>query len=85
MDEDKIRRINELARKSRQEALSPEELAEQRRLREEYLRDFRAQFQSTLDHTVIQNPDGTRYPLKALRRPNAPGRGHADDEGDTQK
>lgn len=68
MEKQKIERINELARKSRETALTPEELAEQKALREEYLREIRAQFQSTLDNTVVQRPDGTREPLNSFRK-----------------
>ncbi len=68
MEKTRVERINELARKQKAEGLTPEELAEQKALREEYLRDFRAQFQSTLDHTVVQEPDGSRVPLNSFRR-----------------
>ena len=64
MEQYKIDRINELARKAKSEPLSKEELAEQKALREEYLAGVRASLRGTLDNTVIQNPDGTRKPLK---------------------
>ena len=64
MEQKKIDRINELARKAKTEALSKEELAEQKALREEYLAGVRASLRGTLDNTVIQNPDGTRKSLK---------------------
>ena len=70
MKKDQIERINALARKAKQGPLTPKEAAEQKALREEYLREFRAQFQSMLDHTVIQDPDGSRYPLNTLRKPD---------------
>ena len=63
MEKEKINRINELARISRERALTPEEAAEQQALRSEYIQEFRAQFRSTLEHTVVQDPDGTRTPL----------------------
>lgn len=63
MEKAKIERINELARKAKAEGLTEEELAEQKQLREEYIRDFRAQFRNTLEHTVIQYPDGSRQTL----------------------
>ena len=62
--EEKIARINELAKKSKAEGLTPEEAAEQKALREEYIRDFRASFGGILDNTVIERPDGTREKLK---------------------
>ena len=64
MEKEKINRINELARKSKTEALTEEEKKEQALLREEYIREFRASFGATLDNTVIQYPDGTRKSLK---------------------
>ena len=68
MEQEKIKRINELARKAKKEGLNDAESAEQKELREEYLRQIRAQFQSTLDHTVVQNPDGSRIPLSEFRK-----------------
>ncbi len=67
MENSKIERINELARKSRNEGLTPEEKAEQAALREEYLKGFRAQFQDMLDHTVVEYPDGSRESLNDIR------------------
>ncbi len=65
MTQDKIDRINALARKSRTEAgLTEEEKAEQAALRAEYIAEFRASFRGQLDNTVIQRPDGTREHLK---------------------
>ena len=60
-------RINELARKKRTEGLSDEELAEQQRLRAEYLRDFRQGMEQILSSIVVQNPDGTAAPLEKKR------------------
>ncbi len=68
MEQGKIDRINELARKSRTEAgLTPEEKAEQAALRQEYLAAIRANLTAQLDSTVIQYPDGTREKLKKRR------------------
>ena len=64
MEQYKIDRINALARKAKVEPLTEEEKAEQKALREEYLAGVRASLRGTLDNTVIQNPDGTRKPLK---------------------
>ena len=64
MEKEKVLRINELARKSKAEGLSSEELEEQKKLREEYLADFRASMGMMLDNTVIQYPDGTKKSLK---------------------
>lgn len=61
---DRLTRINELAAKAKTTGLTPEEKEEQTVLRKEYLAAFRANFAAMLDHTVIQNPDGTKVPLK---------------------
>lgn len=60
-----IDRINTLARKSRtSEGLSEAERAEQMELRRRYVEAVRANLTAQLDHTVIQEPDGTKRPLK---------------------
>ena len=61
---DLLDRINALAAKAKTTGLTPEEKEEQTVLRKEYLAQFRASFASMLDHTVIQNPDGSKVPLK---------------------
>ncbi len=64
MEKEKIARINELAKKSKEMSLTPEELEEQKALRQEYILEIRASFGATLENTVIQRPDGTKEPLK---------------------
>ncbi len=64
MEKEKVARINELARLSKERELTETERTEQAALRAEYIRDFRASFGSILDNTVIQRPDGTREKLK---------------------
>ena len=60
-----IDRINALARKSRTpEGLTQTERAEQMELRRRYVEAVRANLTAQLDHTVIQEPDGTKRPLK---------------------
>jgi len=60
MTDEKIRRINELAKKSRTEGLTPEEAQEQKRLRAEYVAAFRASLTTQLEQTVIVDEDGNR-------------------------
>ncbi len=59
MEQSKIDRINELARASRERELTEAERAEQKALREEYVRGFRASMTGILDNTVIKRPDGS--------------------------
>lgn len=68
MTDEQIARINELARKSRTEGLTPEEQKEQKELREAYIAGFRRSLQAQLDNTVVLNPDGTSYRLKQKRK-----------------
>lgn len=64
MDKQKIQRINELSKKSKTTGLSPEELSEQKELREEYIRSFRENLRSTLDSIVLVDKEGNKKPLK---------------------
>lgn len=65
MEKEKLERINELARRVKAgETLSPEEIEERQKLREEYIADFRRSFRGILDNTVIEYPDGSRKSLK---------------------
>ena len=65
MEQHKIDRINELARKSRTgEGLTPEELAERDALRREYIDAHRESLIRHLENTYIQYPDGTRKKLQ---------------------
>ena len=67
MEKEKIERINALARKSKAEGLTDAEVAEQKALRDEYIQEFRAQFRSTLEHTVVEYPDGSRKKLDEIK------------------
>ena len=60
MEQSKIDRINELARKSKVQELSEEEKEEQRILRAEYVASFKASLVGQLENTTILRPDGTK-------------------------
>ena len=68
MTDEKILRINALAKKAKAEGLTPEEQAEQKRLREEYVASFRASLKAQLDRTLVVNPDGTSYRLREKKK-----------------
>lgn len=59
MTDEKIERINELARKSKAEGLTSEEREEQRLLRQEFLMNVRSNLRAQLDCISIENEDGT--------------------------
>lgn len=58
MDE-KIKRINELYRKSQAEGLTEAEKKEQQQLRSEYIASVRANLRGQLNSINIQNEDGS--------------------------
>ena len=60
MEQAKIDRINFLARKSKTQPLSEEELKEQKQLREEYVALVKRNLTAQLDNTYIVMPDGSK-------------------------
>lgn len=64
MDKKMLARINELAKKKKNEGLTAGELAEQKELYKIYLGEIRAQFSKTLDNVSIEEADGTVLPFK---------------------
>ena len=70
MEQKKIDRINELARKAgAPEGLTPEEAAERDILRREYIDAVKANLTAQLDSTYVQYPDGRRRKLEKKRNP----------------
>lgn len=59
MNDEKIKRINELYHKSKAEGLTEEEKAEQAALRQEYIASVRMNLRGQLNNLVIERPDGT--------------------------
>ncbi len=64
MTDEKLKRINELARKEKSEGLTAEEKKEQIRLRSEYIEAYRASLRSQLDNMYIVDKDGKEHKLK---------------------
>lgn len=64
MEQKKIDRINELAKKSKAEGLTDEEKAEQQALRAEYIAEWRLGVQQTLENTYIVDDKGNERKLK---------------------
>jgi len=71
MDQKKIRRINELARKKKACGLTEAETAEQAELRRQYLAEYRENMKAMLDSLVIREQDGTCHALKQKDNPPA--------------
>ena len=67
MNQEKIDRINFLARKSRTDGLTDAEKEEQLALRQEYIAAFRRSLTGQLDNTWIVDEKGTKRKLE--RRP----------------
>lgn len=64
-EKSRTEKLNEYAARVKAgEKLSPEEIADRDRLRQEFLAEFRKNFRAQLDNTVIQYPDGTKKSLK---------------------
>ena len=68
MLQEKIQRINELAKKAKTEGLTEEEAAEQKRLRQEYIAEWRTGLIQTLDNTYVVDENGNERKLK--KKPN---------------
>ena len=64
MEQEKIARINELARKHKAEGLSEEEQAERAALRAEYIAAYRENLRATLENTYLVDEQGNKKPLR---------------------
>ena len=64
MEQSKIDRINELARKARTEGLTDGEREEQQALRQEYIAAYRKSLTDILDNSYIQRPDGSKEKVR---------------------
>lgn len=67
MTEERINRINELARKQKSVGLTDDEKAEQYKLRKEYIDAFRQSLVGQLENTYIVEPDGTKKKVKKVK------------------
>lgn len=63
MTEDKIKRINELARKQKAEGLTNEEKAEQAVLRREYIEAYKQSLIAQLENTYVVDEKGNKQKL----------------------
>lgn len=63
MDQKKIDRINELARKQKSEGLTDEEKAEQQTLRREYIESYKRSLMQQLDSIYVVDEKGNKRKL----------------------
>ena len=64
MNRQDIERINELARKMKSTGLNLAEAEEQKRLRRQYIDEFKENLKATLDQVYIEREDGTYQKLQ---------------------
>ena len=64
MEQDKIDRINELARKNKAQGLTPDELAERDALRREYIDAVKQSLMGQLDRTYYVDEKGRKTKLR---------------------
>ncbi len=63
-----LARINELAAKQKSEDLTPEELIEQKNLREEYIVIFRKRLRAQLESITVVDKNGNARKLKSNKK-----------------
>lgn len=63
MEQKKIDRINELARKQKAEGLTEAEKAEQAVLRREYIESYKQSLIAQLDNIYMVEPDGSKHKI----------------------
>ncbi|MHC5247854.1 DUF896 family protein [Enterococcus sp. LJL90] len=68
LSEEKINRINELARKKKAEGLNEAESKEQKFLREEYLKAFRSGMKHHIEGMKVVDPEGTDVTPEKLKQ-----------------
>jgi uncharacterized protein YnzC (UPF0291/DUF896 family) len=68
VENEKLNRINALARLAKERALTAEELAERDALRKEYIAEWRRGAEQVLENTYIVGPDGKKRKLERKPR-----------------
>ena len=68
MEQFKLDRINELARKAKAEGLTEAEKAEQQTLRAEYIAAYRNSLRAQLENMILVDEDGNKRTLKSKKK-----------------
>ena len=68
MENEKLNRINALARLAKERELTAEELSERDLLRKEYIAEWRRGAEQVLENTYIVGPDGKKRKLERKPR-----------------
>ena len=68
MIEEKLVRINELAKLAKERGLTPEEEAERARLRKEYIAEWRQGALQILENTYLVDENGNKRPLPKKKK-----------------
>lgn len=63
-----VKRINELAKKSREEGLSEAEKTEQAKLRQQYIMKFRQGMENTLSNVYIMDERGNKKKIEKKKQ-----------------
>ena len=63
MEQKKIDRINELAKKQKSDGLTEEEKEEQAVLRREYIEEYKQNLISQLENIYMVEPDGSKHKI----------------------
>jgi uncharacterized protein YnzC (UPF0291/DUF896 family) len=67
LHQDKLNRINQLAKKAKESGLTLSEAKEQKELRAEYLKGFRNSFKNQLHSVTVVDEEGTDVTPEALK------------------
>lgn len=68
LSQDKIARINQLAKKAKEKGLTEAEAKEQTRLRKEYLESFRSSMKNTIETVRVYDPAGNEVTPEKVRK-----------------
>ena len=68
MDKNTINRINELAKKKREQGLTDSETIEQKKLYKEYIASMKKNFVQQINNIDIETPDGKVTPLSSFEK-----------------